>query len=454
MDNNEPHEVECDCVFCKQEMSFVFPTELIDEFIKGNVALFAGSGISTENQHVLKSTFYEDIEWELGYENSEKKFPDIMEEYCKQTNGRFKFLSKIKERFKHIRSFPELYRLATRFHRELATYYPIDTIITTNWDTYFEDECGATPFVTSEDLAFWDSPGRKVLKIHGSINNLGSIIATKADYKRCRNELSKGMLGSILKLILATKTVVYIGYSFSDDDFLSINTFVKKEMKGLHKQAYIITPIHDNNNYYQKNGLIPVYTDGRYFIEQVKKHAESKLSDHFIDDSIYTRAKLMLDIVHINHSLLHNGYTCYDNPDMVMCASYQDGLMHGFERVIALRNTGEYSHRCEILRMFKPYDDLRKTKLKEKRYEDVAYIEGYTNAFRYLLLDSEERKEFPCPLFYAFGYDDDLIYFDDYVGIVDELPKLHKSAHKRAKKIVKDMTKHGTEVEFHHRALL
>ena len=128
-------------------------------------------------------------------------------------------LKRIRERFNYISSFPELERQATAFHQELAQIYPIRTIITTNWDTYFEDYCGAIPITIPEDFAFWDDNSRCVLKIHGSIQNLSSIIATSEDYKKRFSELQNGIVGATLKSILATKTVVFIGFSFGDEDF-------------------------------------------------------------------------------------------------------------------------------------------------------------------------------------------------------------------------------------------
>ena len=52
-------------------------------------------------------------------------------------------------------------------------------------------------------------------KIHGSINNYGSIVATYKDYKTWYDELHKGLIGSKLKLFLSSseKVVVFIGYS-------------------------------------------------------------------------------------------------------------------------------------------------------------------------------------------------------------------------------------------------
>ena len=75
--------------------------------------------------------------------------------------------------------------------------------------------------IDKEDFAFWDLPERKVLKIHGSINNIGSIIVTAEDYGKCLRRLRGNIIGSYLKLLLATKTVVFIGYCFDTRTFRS-----------------------------------------------------------------------------------------------------------------------------------------------------------------------------------------------------------------------------------------
>ena len=48
----------------------------------------------------------------------------------------------------------------------------------------------------------------KLLKIHGSISNYGTIIATTDDYKKAENYLHKGLVGSKLKSILAEKNII------------------------------------------------------------------------------------------------------------------------------------------------------------------------------------------------------------------------------------------------------
>jgi hypothetical protein len=254
------------------------PKDLLSDVLAGKATVFAGAGISTESRAVLKHTFYESIADELKVEPSSSTFPELMEKYCGQANGRFKLLNEIKRRFDHIRSFPELNRSATRFHRELGTLFRIRNIVTTNWDTYFEDYCRATPFTTDPDLAFWDAADRRVLKIHGSIANFGSIVATTSDYKKCQQRLRVGVLGGLLKTILATQTVIFVGYSLSDFDFVAIYEFVKSQMGALQKQAYVVTPDAEEAKKFKGAGLIPITTDGTFFIEQIKKHAVANKS--------------------------------------------------------------------------------------------------------------------------------------------------------------------------------
>jgi hypothetical protein len=80
-----------------------------------------------------------------------------------------------------VRSFPTIDREAGSFASELSSVFPITEIVTTNWDDYFERNCAAQAFVTEADWAFWKSSDRKVFKLHGSISNPGSIIATEDD---------------------------------------------------------------------------------------------------------------------------------------------------------------------------------------------------------------------------------------------------------------------------------
>jgi hypothetical protein len=90
----------------------------------------------------------------------------------------------------------------------------INTYITTNWDRIIEEECCAKPFVYDSDLRFWDVPERKVLKIHGTIDDYSSMIVTRDDYDRSLERLKISLLGGKLKEILANRCRMMISKKY------------------------------------------------------------------------------------------------------------------------------------------------------------------------------------------------------------------------------------------------
>jgi hypothetical protein len=240
---------------CCNKKDFIIDDYLYNQIMNSEVVIFAGAGISTESRNILPITFYEDIERELNIVNSKLSFPKLMDEYCKQPDGRRRLIQRIQSRFDDIDSFSTLERGATSFHKALSTLYPIKTIITTNWDLYFERYCKAISFITDEDMAFWNETKRSVLKIHGSISNYGTIIATTADYIQTEKNLHKGLLGSKLKSILAEKNIIFIGYSYSDTDFQEIYSFVNNSLGKFSKQSYVVTPFKDEAKRFSKLGF-------------------------------------------------------------------------------------------------------------------------------------------------------------------------------------------------------
>jgi len=436
-----------DCDACKDHHEFSFPDELLTDFLGGKVTIFAGAGISTESKTVLKHTLFDSIADKLNLRRSSLTFPELMEKFCGQPNGRFKLLKEIKDRFDHIDSFPELNIRAASFHRELGTLFQVRNIVTTNWDTYFERYCKATPFISDPDLAFWEATDRRVLKIHGSIANFGSIVATTSDYKKCQEKLNVGVLGGLLKTILATQTIVFIGYSLTDFDFVAIYNFVKAQMESLHKQSYAVTPASAEGQQFKEAGLIPIITDGTYFLSQIKKHAVAK--GLMLDDEIFDAASELLERIRKEHISLHNVTKTPEHPELIYAASYQDGMMHALGRAIEMQGTGQYSQKDRIMEAIRGYSGWQKGKLRQGVYEDVAYIEGYVNGLTYLLTNRKQRKKLRIPLYYAFGANVDLANLSDFIKFIGHQPKAHKASLKRARLWLRKLS-NPASIEFHH----
>lgn len=213
----DKHNEKCVCAFCGNN-NFKIPDEIIEAIKNESIVIFAGAGISTEGKNVYKSTLYTEVNDELG-ENYDNTFPQLMTKYCNRPNGRRNLINKINKRFDYYKSFPEVDNVMKMFFSPLSDIYSIKDIITTNWDRQFEEKCNCIPIVYDKDVALIDDKKRKVYKIHGSIDNVGTLIMTEDDYERCYNELNKNLIGSKLKELLSRKTVVFIGYSLEDDDF-------------------------------------------------------------------------------------------------------------------------------------------------------------------------------------------------------------------------------------------
>jgi len=219
---------------CKNNIGFDMPDEIIKAVEKNELILFCGAGISTESKTVLPTSFYMDIldllndDYNLNLDTS-ISFSELMSTFCNTVpNGRKHLIRKINDRFYRIQSFPELYNSATRFHKEVSEIPQIKTIMTTNWDDYFEKECSATSIVDNKDTALWNTFNRRVFKIHGSINNIGSIVATTNDYASCYEKLPNEPVGDRLKTLLGSNCVVFVGFSFGDEDLNKLSIFFLK----------------------------------------------------------------------------------------------------------------------------------------------------------------------------------------------------------------------------------
>jgi|SRR5581483_10588902 len=441
-----PHDHEYDpnseCFLCRDKRPFDFPGRLLDDALAGRLVIFAGAGISTEGPHVWRPNLFEEVATDLSLSpTTTGTFPELMSKY-ESAHDRPSLLQKIKRRFDYISSFPQLEYLATRFHRELATLFPITEVVTTNWDTYFEELCGATPIVAPDDYSFWNLPGRKVFKIHGSMNNIGSIVASESDYDACYERLRTGVIGASLKHMLATKTIVFVGYSFRDVDFNRIYSYLHEEMGRSLPRSIIVTldDAFDASAY--PNSTI-IQTDGTFFLQEFKRRLLHD-THHFLDDERLEGIPQAVTAAIHAHEQVTSTFPAARYPAVIHTCSYQDGLIDAFQRILRRQDTGEYSHVCDVEHKIASYFELRARNLKARRYEDVAYIDGYKNGLIYLISDDDVRDA--LPLYFMFGAAPST--FSQFSRAIKKSARLHKAAFRRAVKLLGPIA--SEDLVFHH----
>lgn len=427
MTNNERDEGEgepgCKCSICVDRRPVAIPDALIEDLIGESLVIFAGAGVSTESRLAYPKSFYDEMAAAVAVAPS-LSFSEIASAYCDRF-GRQAFLLLLKARFERINAFPELWGMATRFHRALATIPNVETIITTNWDMYFENYCSALPLVTAEDLAFWDFPSRKVLKIHGSMANVGTIVATEEDHRRCYRRLRDGGLGATMKHLLATKTVLFAGYSLSDPDFLRIYRYLKREMGDLLPRSYVVT-VDDSVDARGLGVRSVLLTDATHLLAIIKEKLITgglMLPD---DDERYGKIYAHHGAIREVHTLLHEDLPPTTNPDVIYTASYQDGLMHALQRALARWSSGYYCSPERLSEAIAGYRTMRHDAEAAEAYWDVSYIDGYLAGLTYLL------DGVTPPMLYVYGSSVPLYERTSFTEQLGRAADIHKNAHDKA----------------------
>jgi NAD-dependent SIR2 family protein deacetylase len=360
---------------------------LLEKIEKGEVAIFAGAGISTENKLHCQHTFYEQIQSELKTTNN-PTFPQLMTEYCALPDGRLKLLQKIKERFEYFTSFDDFYRPMTRFHKAVSALFMIEDIITTNWDDFFERECSIDAFVYDSDIAFWSASSRRLMKIHGSISNLGSIVATEDDYQKSYKRLNDGPLGAQLKTLIATKTIIYVGYSLSDSNYLRLLRNISKMMSGNIRQSYFVAPSIDRNKLNSAPiPLVAIEADGADFFDQIRQHFMD--AGEIIREEAFGYCHLLLDRAATRHNTTANAFLKTRHPLLILALGYQDGLIHALQRIIRLRKKGDYHSAEGIQSRIGGYEVRQHELISKGDYWNAAYAMGYQAGLLFLLIKNE-----------------------------------------------------------------
>lgn len=418
------------CIWCGLDYDFDLPETIVTACKQRQLVIFAGAGVSTEVSTVFPMSLYDEVIADV--EDDAETFPAVMSAY-EATHGRAALFKIIKKRFDFVDSFPKSRRAARQFHRELATMPFITDIITTNWDTYFEEECFATPFVVGEDIAFADLHARRVFKIHGSISTLGSVVVTEEDYAETLERLSSNVLGAHVRALLSSRTVVFVGYSLTDWNFVRLYGALLDDMGKFAPAAYFVSP-HVSTEA-AALGLTQLKTTGMKFVSELKA---SLIDDCIIPDDGYELiAKLEAKAWEADEHA--KGISHADFPAVIFCWSYLDGLTDACFRIRTRRGSGEYSDLHRVQWLAHKYVAGAEKARTAGRFEDCAYMEGYANALVALLSSSDESTLELVPTYFVYGSDDDITSEEEFQVALEQSRRRAPKQRAFARNVVRDL---------------
>jgi SIR2-like domain len=215
-------------------MDIEAPSELVDSWRSGNVALFVGSGASVGSGLPTWSELIGTLAQELPDRPATADHTTLAS-YYELAFGRHRLISTLSAALR--------IGAPNALHRSIAALRP-RSLFTTNFDDLLEqalrDERYPYSVVIADDeIPFISSSICPVVKLHGSIDRPSSIVFTNRDY-----ELYEHRHPGIARLLAAelqTKTVLLVGYSASDPDFRMILSRIQEEARPHSRRLFMLS---------------------------------------------------------------------------------------------------------------------------------------------------------------------------------------------------------------------
>jgi SIR2-like domain len=419
------------CDECGDDVEAPLPERLVEDTHAGKVVLFVGSGASTEAHNVIGHTFYDSIRSELGEKNAGIAFPDLMSAFVSRFS-RGKLLTAFVDRLRYIDSHPFFHRRATRFHRAVGQIPYFQEIVTTNWDDYFETQTGAIPLVQGSDFDYWDLNQRKVLKVHGSVLNPGSVVATREEYEGSLEALRSGAVGAAAKHLMATHSVVFVGYSLRDDDIRQVIEALRHDLNSAARPTYFVHP----NPAFKAPlaGAEVINTSAGFFVELLDRALVE--AEYLLPLKLYDRAATMDQRLREARSRVDDNLFPWQLPLVIFNHAYQDGLGDAIDHTVAARRTGVDRQHHKLVQTATGYEKARQLATRARKYWDAAYIEGYGTGL--LALGASSLPLHIVPLYYCPGVGQ-ISSFKRLAAAVRGGPDTHRGAFAWAARQAKDL---------------
>ena len=231
------------------------PPALIREIRDGRCVIFAGAGTSVDAKlpgwvELLRGMIDKVVDDGIidGREQNELEYlletGDFMvvAAFCRDRLGLYDFAQYLQERLLDSNR-------NSRTHRILADI-PFRAAITTNFDSFLENTFDRAQVILPEMMERMGAAGAEsvinnrsifpVIKMHGSANDVDSIVLTRGDFRKIL--FAKPKYHDFLRHIFIDSTVLFYGYSFKDPNVDFILQELMSDYGGNSRPHYAILP--------------------------------------------------------------------------------------------------------------------------------------------------------------------------------------------------------------------
>jgi hypothetical protein len=251
-------------------------------------------------------------------------------------DGGFKgrLLREIREYLDQYMEIAEAYRSATRVHEIVAEIGFFQIIITTNWDVFMERELNILPLVRDADLVYWNNNKRQIIKLHGCISQPETIVVTEDDYRDFQTKRVDCPISNKLKDLMATKTLLFVGYSLKDQSFQILQENVLNRMGKLARTSYAVLyqPTNALVEKWKKKGVRIIAGDALIFLRYLHNlFVEEGI--YLDDDFLHTLYEFDSQLTKVHRSVNWGALDRKKDPIGLFSANYQEGLKHELDEV-------------------------------------------------------------------------------------------------------------------------
>ncbi|GAB1666854.1 hypothetical protein Mh1961_00720 [Mannheimia haemolytica] len=214
----------------------------------GSLTIFIGAGFSkfSETENIKFPTWGELIQ-ELKEElhTKENDYPKIAQLYFLEF-GEYKLYAKLKK-------FIPLHASPSKFHKKLFELLESKYVITTNWDNLLEKTISSNGLIydvikSEVDLVKSNIPS-KLIKIHGDFDS-HNVVFKEDDY--LNYSIQNPLFDNFMKHMLST-TVLFLGYSYSDNDLKQMIKWIEKNSKTSPPRFILSKGLSDGEKKYLEN---------------------------------------------------------------------------------------------------------------------------------------------------------------------------------------------------------
>lgn len=275
----------------------MFKEKLFERIREEDVIIWAGAGLSISSGYPsgqnLKSILYESLsKGEKEIINSDMSLMDLTQAILDIQKSRNHLVTQLYRIFSGPPPTP------SDVHGKIAQIPHFKNIFTTNYDSLLESAINNSVAITNEKqiAIIGNNNNTKVFKMHGHLQDPDSLVITSSDYNKIfSNNTLNNTLWTHAKALVATKTVLFLGYSVEDSNFNVLLEGLTSSVGNNRKEFYFVAPNIDklkiiqleSKNIRYINSTAETFIDELY--ENIKANIIKDLRDGKVSSDTFSK---------------------------------------------------------------------------------------------------------------------------------------------------------------------